>query len=105
MLHLLMAGQGGGGENPIASFLPIILIGVVFYFFMIRPQMKKAKVSRNFLSDLKKGDKIITVGGIHAKIAELKEEYIIVDAGNNITLKLAKNGISVESSVNLNKKD
>jgi len=91
MLNILLfappaEGQEGGG---LLSFLPLILIMVVFYFFFIRPQMKKAKEQRVFREALKKGDKIITIGGIHGKIAEVKETTVIieVDGGNKLTVE------------------
>jgi preprotein translocase subunit YajC len=61
--------MGGNGQNSLASLLPMVLIIVVFYFFMIRPQMKKAKEAKQFREGLKKGDKIVTIGGVHGKIA------------------------------------
>jgi len=68
---LLMAPQPG--QNPIISFLPIILIIVVFYFFMIRPQMKKQKDQNKFRQELQKGDKIVTIAGIHGKLVEIQD--------------------------------
>ncbi|HDH13247.1 MAG TPA: preprotein translocase subunit YajC [Nitrospirae bacterium] len=82
-----MAGQPGGGDagtqGPGAmfqSFLPLILIFVIFYFLLIRPQSKKAKEHKQMLENLKKGDKIITTGGIHGIIED-------IDA-NTATLKV-----------------
>ena len=63
----------------IMSFLPMILIVVVFYFFMIRPQMKKAKDHKKFVAELKKGDKVITTAGIHGRIVDLNETTIVVE--------------------------
>jgi preprotein translocase subunit YajC len=76
---------------------------VVIYFFMIRPQQKRAKQEKQFESDLKIGDKIVTKSGIHGKIAELAETTIIIEtmAGK---LKMERSAISMEMSANLNKK-
>jgi preprotein translocase subunit YajC len=81
------------GSNPFSTFLPLILIVVVFYFFMIRPQVRKQKEMRNFRDALKKGDKIITTGGIYGKINNISENIITVDVGNNIIIKVDKSAI------------
>ncbi len=89
--------------QQIQSFLPFILMFVVIYFFMIRPQQKRAKQEKQFESDLKIGDKIVTKSGIHGKIAELAETTIIIEtmAGK---LKMERSAISMEMSATLNKK-
>lgn len=75
----LLQAEGGG----IGQFLPLILIAVVFYFFMIRPQMKRSKEAKLFRENLAVGDKVITAGGIHGKILELGETNVLisVDSG------------------------
>lgn len=83
-------GQSGGG---LMSFLPLVLIMVVFYFFFIRPQMKKAKDQRKFREELKKGDKVITIGGIHGKIAEIKDATIILEVEGGNKLMVEKSAI------------
>ena len=99
---LLMAPAGEGGGNPLKSLLPFILILVIIYFFMIRPQSKKAKEQRNFKEQVKKGDKVITIGGIHGRILEIREKDMIIDAGNGIKLTIQKDAISMEASKTLN---
>ena len=101
MLHtLLMAGpaQGGGG---IMSFLPIILIMVVFYFFMIYPQMKKNKEQKKFREAIAKGDRVITIGGVHGKIVEMNDTTFILES-EGTRLKLDRTAISMEASRALN---
>lgn len=85
------------------SFLPIILMFVVIYFFMIRPQQKRAKQEKEFESNLKVGDRIITKSGIHGKVAELSEGTVVVEtmAGK---LKMERSAISMELSAKLNEK-
>ncbi len=75
---LLMAGgnQSGGG---LANFIFPVLIIVVFYFFMIRPQMKKTKDEKKFRENLAKGDKIVTIGGLHGKIVDVQETTFIIE--------------------------
>lgn len=66
-------------SNGLMNFLPLILIIVVFWFFMIRPQMKRQKELKNFRDSLKKGDKIVTTGGIYGKVLEIGDYYIIME--------------------------
>lgn len=89
--------------EQIQSFLPFILMFVVIYFFMIRPQQKRAKAEKQFESDLKIGDRIVTKSGIHGKIAEIAETTIIIEtmAGK---LKMERSSLSLEMSAALNKK-
>jgi preprotein translocase subunit YajC len=87
------------------QFLPIVLIVVVFYFFMIRPQMKKQKDQNKFKEGIKKGDRIITIGGIHGKIAEISERTFIIEVENGVRLKIEKSAVSMENSIALQKKD
>ena len=75
---LLMAGGGdpasNGGGGGFFGFLPFILIFAVIYFFMLRPQMKKQKDQQKMVSELKQGDEIVTIGGIHGTIAGIREK-------------------------------
>lgn len=86
------------GEGGIMSFLPLILIIIVFYFFMIRPQLKKQKEQKKFRESLSKGDKVVTIGGIHGKILEVKENTVIVEVANDFKLTLEKSAISSDFS-------
>jgi preprotein translocase subunit YajC len=83
----------GGKSNPGSFYIMMLLIIVVFYFFMIRPQVKKQKEMRNFRDALKKGDKVITTGGIYGKINNISENIITIDVGNNVIIKVDKNAI------------
>ncbi len=94
---LLMAPQGGG----IASFLPLVLIMVVFYFFMIYPQMKKNKAQKKFREALAEGDLVITIGGVHGKIERLSDTTFILNS-EGTRLKLDRTAISMEASLALN---
>jgi preprotein translocase subunit YajC len=89
------------GSN-LMSFLPMILIVVVFYFFMIRPQMKKAKDHKKFVAELKKGDKVITTAGIHGKIADLNETTFLVETEGGGKIRFEKSAVSLDSSKTLN---
>lgn len=82
----------------IQPFLPMILIVVVFYFFMIRPQMKKAKDLKKFISELKKGDKVITTAGIHGKIVDVNEATILIETEGGGKIRFDKSAVSLDSS-------
>ena len=94
---LLMAGGAAGG-SAIGQFIPLILIVVVFYFFMIRPQLKKTKEQKKFRENIAKGDKIVTIGGIHGKIVEVQEKTFIIEVEGGHKLKIEKSAISMDST-------
>ena len=88
------------GESG-STILMFALMFLVFYLFIIRPQSKKAKDDKKFREELKKGDKIVTIGGIHGNVAEIKETTILLDVGEGKKLKIEKSGISRDNSVGL----
>lgn len=90
--------------EQISGFLPMLLIIVVFYFFMIRPQMKKAKDHKKYVEELKKGDKVITTSGIHGRIVDLNETTFLVEVEGGTKIRFEKSAISLESSKALNVK-
>ena len=89
--------------DQIGTFLPFILIFVVMYFFMILPQQKRVKKEKEFESNLKVGDKIVTKSGFHGKVAELSETTVVIETMSG-KLKIEKSAISLEMSAALNKK-
>lgn len=88
--------------EDLMKFLPYVLMIGVFYFLMIRPQQKRAKAERDFESQLKVGDKIVTKSGIHGRIAELAEATIIIETMSG-KLKMERSAISMEMSSKINK--
>lgn len=90
---LLQAAQGGGAMQQL---LMILMIVVVFYFFMIRPQMKKAKMEKEFKTSLNKGDKVVTIGGVHGKIVDIQDNTFLLEIDNNVKVKVEKSAISAE---------
>jgi preprotein translocase subunit YajC len=98
MNYLLFMQNTGEDANPLMTFLPLILIVVIFYFFMIRPQVKRQKETRKFRENLKKGDKVVTTGGIYGKITELKETSVILQIDNEVHIKVDKNAIIKDMS-------
>jgi preprotein translocase subunit YajC len=87
-------GQGGGIQGMIGSLLPLILIFVVFYFLLIRPQQKKAKEHKQMLENLKKGDKIITAGGIYGVVESVDMKTIIVKVAENTKVKIGRSYVA-----------
>ena len=81
-------GAATGGAGGLAGFLPLILIFVVFYFLLIRPQQKKAKQHTAFLGQLKKGDDVVTSGGIHAKITGLTDTIVTLEIADGVRIKV-----------------
>lgn len=90
-LFITLQTQAAGGG--LMSFLPLILIIIVFWFFMIRPQMKRQKELKNFRDALKKGDKIVTTGGIYGKVLEIGDYYIIMEVEGQNRLKIDKSAV------------
>ncbi len=86
--------MGAPGQSGIGSILPMLLIIVVFYFFMIRPQMKKAKDAKKFRESLKKGDTVVTIGGIHGRITEVNETTFILEAESGAKFRVEKSAVS-----------
>lgn len=84
-----------------AANMNLIFIGLmiaVFYFFIILPQVRKTKAQRKFLEELKKGDRVVTTGGLHGKVDSLDKTTIMLDAGGGIRLKVEKSAINMDSS-------
>ena len=91
--------QGGDKPSPggfsFGSFLPMMLVMfLIIYFFMIRPEQRKQKEKRNLLGNLKKGDKVLTVGGIHGTVGSVKDDSVMLRIGDNTTVKFSKTAIS-----------
>ena len=93
MNTILLEAASGGGSVQLIFFA---LIFVVMYFFMIRPQVKKQKRENKFRSELKKGDQIITIGGIHGKIIEVKESSVILE-NYGVKMKVENSAIAMNS--------
>jgi preprotein translocase subunit YajC len=91
-ISLLQAAAGSG--SMLMSVLPFGLIILIFYFFIIRPQNKKQKETEKMLNALKKGDKVITVGGIHGVVSSTKEKTVIVKVDDNTKIEFSRNAIA-----------
>jgi len=93
--------QASGGFDP-RQLIMFGLIALVFYFFMIRPQMKKQKDQKNFVNELKKGDRVITTSGAHGKIVEVGETTFLIEGESGHKTRYEKSSISLEASKPLN---
>lgn len=97
MTSIAYAATGGapaGGPAAFGQFLPLILIFVIFYFLLIRPQQKKAKDHRNFLANLKKGDKVVTGGGLLGTITGLTDSVATLEIADNVRVKVSRGSIA-----------
>ncbi len=94
LLTLLFAApQAADAPNPLFTFAPLVLIFIVFYFLMIRPQQKREKQRKQMISDIKKGDKVVTIGGVHATVHQIDETSVLVQADTNVKLRIEKSAI------------
>ena len=82
-----------GGAGGIASFIPLILIFGVFYFMLIRPQQKQAKLQQQFLDEMKTGNKVVTKGGIHGTITGLTDSVVTLEIADNVRIKVSRSSI------------
>ena len=96
MYSILLQAQQQGSSWM--QFIPIIGIFIVFYFFMIRPQQKKAKDQRKFIDEIKKGDHIVTIGGAHGEIAELEGDTFILEVEKGGRIRFNKTAISLDAT-------
>ena len=92
---ILLQAQGGGATSQL---LMIAMIIIVFYFFMIRPQMKKSKAEKLFKESIKKGDKVVTIGGVHGKIVEVHDKTFMIEIDSNVKVKVEKTAVSADAT-------
>ena len=97
-IFMLTLQQTATQGNAFMQFLPLILIVIVFWFFIIRPQMKRQKELKKYRDELKKGDKVITAGGIYGVVKEIKETTLLIEVDGNVTLRIDKNMVVADNS-------
>ncbi len=93
---LLQAGNGSGGGS--FQILFFVAIAAIFYFFMIRPQQKKQKDQKKFIQEVKKGDQVVTIGGIHGKVISVNDMTIILEVDRGAKITFEKSSVSLEAS-------
>lgn len=97
LAYAMGAGQGAGGAGAgIAGFLPIILIFIIFYFLLIRPQQKRAKDHKSMLDALQKGDSVVTAGGLFGKITGLTDTVVTLEIAEKVRVKVSRGQISTK---------
>jgi preprotein translocase subunit YajC len=96
MHALILQAQQTGSQWTSMLFMGLII--VVFYFFMIRPQQKKAKDQKKFVSELKVGDKVVTIGGAHGRIAEMEDDTVVLEFERGARIRYSKSAVSMENS-------
>ena len=93
-LFILLQAQGQEQQpGGLMMWLPLVLIVVVFWLFFIRPQSKKAKEEQKFRDSLQKGDKVVTIGGFHGKVVEVKESTVIISLAPNMEVEVEKTAL------------
>jgi preprotein translocase subunit YajC len=87
-------GQAAGGQSAMMNLVPLILMFGIFYFLLIRPQQKKAKEHRALLDALKKGDNVVTAGGIYGKVTAVDESVVSLEIATGVNIKVKKGHIA-----------
>ncbi|MBI5592190.1 MAG: preprotein translocase subunit YajC [Deltaproteobacteria bacterium] len=99
MVNMAYAMGAGGAASPgsaggLASFIPLVLMFVIFYFLLIRPQQKKTKEHRDMVAGIKKGDRIITSGGIHGQVTSVDDTTLTVEISDKVRVKLNRANVA-----------
>ena len=87
------SGQGGQGGDPIMTFLPLILMAVIFYFLIFRPQKKRQKEREALVNAVQKGDKVITSHGIHGTVAQVEDSTVLLQVSDNTKIRVEKSAL------------
>ncbi len=98
MINQLLLQAGGGSPFMSGQFLFLLGMVAVFYFFIIRPNQKKQKEQKRFLTEIKKGDDVVTIGGMHGKVYSVEDDLVVLDVDKGTKLTFNKSALSVESS-------
>lgn len=88
------AAPGGAAGDPIMQFLPLIVIMVAFYFILLRPQQKRQKEHKTMIEALKKGDEVVTGGGVLGRIVEVGDNFVSIEVADNVVIKVQKAAVS-----------
>ena len=95
LMNILMMASSQQGGSGMSSIVMIILMIAIFYFFMIRPQQKRQKEEKKFRESLQKGQQIVTIGGMHGKIAEVKETTVVIEVAHDVKIEMEKASIAM----------
>jgi preprotein translocase subunit YajC len=97
MYSILLQAQQSGLEKYSFPLMMVLMFGIL-YFFMIRPQQKKAKDQKKFTEEIKKGDYVVTIGGVHGRIAEIEDDTFVVEVERGARIKFSKSAVSMDST-------
>lgn len=97
MAQATAAAPSGGQPSSLETFFPFIVLFIVMYFFLIRPQSKKQKLHQKFISDLKRGDEVITASGIFGKIDAIAEAFVTLEVANGVKIKMLRSQVAGSS--------
>lgn len=87
------AATGGDTQSSLMSMLPLVLMFVVLYFVMIRPQMKKQKEHKSMIDSLAKGDEVVTVGGVLGKVGKMGDNYLSLEVANGVEVQIQRSAV------------
>lgn len=93
LAHAADAAEQSGGIGSLVNFIPLVIMFVIFYFLLIRPQQKRTKEHKKMLSEVQKGDNVITTGGIHGKIISVADDAIMVEIADNVRVKVSRDAV------------
>ncbi|WP_186756110.1 preprotein translocase subunit YajC [Echinicola salinicaeni] len=99
---ILLQAPAAGGSGIMGQVFLFGAIILIMYFFMIRPQQKKQKEAKNFVDSIKKGDLVVTIGGIHGKVHSIEGDTVIIDLDKGLKIKVEKSAVSAEFSKKAN---
>lgn len=103
-MNVILA-QAAGPASAFSGMFPILLIVVVFYFLLFRPQQKQQKMLREMIANLRRGDEVVMAGGLHGRVADIKDAEVFLQVSNNVTLRFDKSAVqSVKGAENKGKK-
>lgn len=91
---MFLQAEVPAGQGLLGLLLPFVIVAIVFYFMLLRPQQKQQKQRKEMLDALKKGDQVVTAGGIYGELLVLKEDYVTVKIADKVEIKVSRNGIS-----------
>ncbi|NLJ80319.1 MAG: preprotein translocase subunit YajC [Firmicutes bacterium] len=91
---MFLQAEVPAGQGLLSLLLPFVIVAIVFYFMLLRPQQKQQKQRKEMLDALKRGDQVVTVGGIYGELLALKEDYVTVKIADKVEIKVSRSGIS-----------
>ncbi len=95
LMNILMMAGGQQGGGAMSSIIMIVLMIAIFYLFMIRPQQKRQKEEKQFRDSLQKGQHIVTIGGIHGKVVDVKETTVVIEVAHDVRIEMEKASIAM----------